>query len=287
MKLSKALIVALFGLLPMAVSAGERLLVVSSIKPVAMLVSAVAGDTVDSRLLLPPTASPHDFQLRPSEAKLLRRADAVFWVGPRLERFLAGPLASVPAAVALMGADVGQRGGHGHDHGHDDAHVWMSVIEVERMVRRIASVLSARLPQRSAYIHANAARFISELERAHLDLSALLLPVRERRYLLLHDGYSHFERDYRLRHAAVLSGTPDQLPGARHVAALRQRLLDGEFDCVFREPQYEPALLRNLLTGVAVTVIELDPLGLAADSGAEGFLQFYRRLGESFAACGK
>ena len=76
--------------------------VVSSIKPLQLLVSAVGGEGVDSQLLLPPDFSPHDAQLRPSQWQLLNRADLLVWVGPALERFLASALNGRGNALSLQ-----------------------------------------------------------------------------------------------------------------------------------------------------------------------------------------
>ena len=43
-------------------------------------------------LLVPGGASPHSFTLRPSDARRLNAAKAVFWIGPQVESFLERPL---------------------------------------------------------------------------------------------------------------------------------------------------------------------------------------------------
>lgn len=268
----------------LAAAAEPRPLVVSSIKPVQLLVAAVAGERVDNRRLLEPTASPHHFQLRPSDARLLRSADAVFWIGPPLERFLTKPLATGSASHALWPGGAGDEHDRGHDH-EIDAHIWMSTAQVRRMTQRIVEVLSQRLPAQRAAFEASAETFLRQLAALDRSLAEKLQPVRQRRYLLLHDGYRHFERQYGLQHAAVVTASSEQLPGTRHAAQLRERLLAGEFDCVFLEPQYDPALVASLLRDVRITTIELDPMGVETKVDADGFLTFYRRLGEAFTRC--
>lgn len=90
-----------------------------------------------------------------------------------------------------------------------------------------------------------------------------------------------------------MSGS-DRLPGARHIVELRARLQAGEFACVFREPQYAPAMLNALVAGLDIPVIEIDPLGSSdsarrtnkgKEEGADGFLGLYRQLGQAFLAC--
>ncbi|MNZ83855.1 High-affinity zinc uptake system protein ZnuA precursor [compost metagenome] len=105
----------------------------------------------EPQLIVDGAASPHTYNLRPSNARKLEKADVVFWVGPGLEAFLEKPLealASKATVVELEDAkgleklpfreggpfeahDHGDEGhdahdGHAeeegaHDHGHDHA----------------------------------------------------------------------------------------------------------------------------------------------------------------------
>ena len=71
----------------MRVHADESLpLVLSTIRPLHLIVLALAGDRVDAREFPGIGASPHDFVVRPSAIRLLESARVVFWIGPELER---------------------------------------------------------------------------------------------------------------------------------------------------------------------------------------------------------
>ncbi len=256
-------------------SASERLSVVSSIKPLQLLVTAIGGEAVDSRLLLAPGFSPHDAQLKPSQWQMLNKAELLVWVGPPLERFLASTLAGSSKALALYG-DADEDPG--------DPHIWMNVARVLQMSADLSERLSLLRPKQRALFEANAARLRSALDAQH---EAFLQSLTTRRptYLLPHNGYSHFERQYGLAPAAVLSPHDEQMPGTAHIADLRSRLLKGEFECVFREPQQSSRLISRLLSGVDVRVIALDPMGASVANARHGFEQYYRGLGEAFMAC--
>lgn len=125
--------------------------VVVSIKPVHSLVAAIMQGVGEPELIVDGAASPHTYNLRPSNARKLEKADVVFWVGPGLEAFLEKPLealASKATVVELEDAEgleklpfreggpfeahddgeesSGAHDGHAeqegaHDHGHDHA----------------------------------------------------------------------------------------------------------------------------------------------------------------------
>ncbi|MCZ7455310.1 zinc ABC transporter substrate-binding protein ZnuA [Rhizobium rhizogenes] len=125
--------------------------VVVSIKPIHSLVAAIMRGVGEPQLIVEGAASPHTYNLRPSNARKLEKADVVFWVGPGLEAFLEKPLealATKATVVELEDAkgleklpfreggpfeshdhgDEGHDGHNGHaeeegahDHGHDHA----------------------------------------------------------------------------------------------------------------------------------------------------------------------
>ena len=59
---------------PVRAANAERPLVVGSIRPLYLIVLAVAGNRVDARQLLDAGSSAHDFALRPSQLRLLSDA---------------------------------------------------------------------------------------------------------------------------------------------------------------------------------------------------------------------
>jgi zinc transport system substrate-binding protein len=267
-------------------------LVLSSVMPLQLIVQNVGGDAVTAELLAPASVSPHDFQLRPSDVQRVHAADLVFWVGPMLETYLHKLLRKLSNATAFY-PDLKNS---------EDPHVWMDADEVQSIARRVARLLSDRLPSRGAYFHANAARFSSEFRQYDKELQAQIDRSERRPYLLLHDGFSRFERHYGLPAGEMVMSGSDRLPGARHIVELRARLQAGEFACVFREPQYASAMLNALVAGLDIPVIEIDPLGanmslnMDSDSGfisngvggkegADGFFGLYRQLGQAFLTC--
>ena len=54
------------------------------IAPLHSLVASVMNGVGVPNLIIPPGSSPHDHQLRPSEAKAMQDANIVFWMGEEL-----------------------------------------------------------------------------------------------------------------------------------------------------------------------------------------------------------
>ena len=105
--------------------------VVTSIKPLHSLTSYIMEGVGEPGLIIDGVASPHNFQIKPSHAKMLQKADLVIWVGEDLESFLPTALKSIPKNSVVF--PLLEQSGlkklkfreknifEGHDdHGHDE-----------------------------------------------------------------------------------------------------------------------------------------------------------------------
>ncbi|MEP2942947.1 MAG: zinc ABC transporter substrate-binding protein [Hyphomicrobiales bacterium] len=102
--------------------------VVASIKPVHSLVAAVMEGVGKPGLIVEGAASPHNYALKPSQAKMLEDANIVFWIGHDLEPFLEKSLETIAAkakSVELIDAHdlikhEFREGGAFDEHGHEE-----------------------------------------------------------------------------------------------------------------------------------------------------------------------
>ena len=96
------------------------------ILPVHSLVAQVMDGVGEPDLIIPSGASPHGYSLRPSEARALSNADAVFWIGESLSPWLEDPIETLAAdamhVTLLRESDelVVIEFDDGHDDHHDD-----------------------------------------------------------------------------------------------------------------------------------------------------------------------
>ncbi len=88
--------------LPIASQAEAEPRVVASIPAVHSLVAGVMEGVGTPSLFVSGGASPHTFSLKPSQARELQDADAIFWIGDDLESFLEKPLKALGGKAAVV-----------------------------------------------------------------------------------------------------------------------------------------------------------------------------------------
>lgn len=136
MKTSRLLLLTTAAMaLAQTAAAEDALKVVTSIKPLYSLTTALtAGTATETTLLVKGAASPHTYSMTPSEARALQNADVVFWIGPALEHFLDKPLDALggnaqiveledaPGVETLAPREGGAFEAHEHDEDDHEGH---------------------------------------------------------------------------------------------------------------------------------------------------------------------
>lgn len=272
----------------------DSITVVGSIKPISLILSDIAGDLAEVETLLPPGASPHDFVLKPSDRRLLEKADLLVWSGPMTEPYLQRVIAASDtrdlAWIADEEKDESDHGKHEHEHeheahGHDELHPWLAPDAALEFAELIAHELSELKPSAAETIEANLAEFKRSLEAMDQANIAKLEPVKERSFVVFHDAYKGIVEHYGLNQVAAFTLDPSRKPGARHLQSLRDTLTSEAVNCVFIEPQFEPAALDAITRGMDIARGELDPLASTLEPGPGGYIRFVEGLVTEMTEC--
>lgn len=280
--------------------------VVVSISPVHSLVAGVMDGVAEPKLLIPATASPHAYALKPSAARALDQADLIVWVGEGLEAVLEQPLhslarnAQIVELMNLKGMHLlpGRKGGvwaqeehehevehHGHEHGEWDTHLWLAPDNARRIVEAVAEKLSVLDAANASRYQANAEAMLKRIAVLEERLRSQLAPVREHPYIVFHDAYHYFEDAFGLQPVGAISVSPDRTPGARRLVEIRKSIKARGATCVFSEPQFRPSTVKVVLEGTGAHAGVLDPLGANLPPGKSQWFALMQGLADSLTAC--
>lgn len=281
--------------------------VLVSIKPIHSLIAGVMEGVGTPGLIVAGSSSPHLYTLRPSDAQRLAKARLIFWVGPVLEGFLAKPLAALAGSAEIVEFDrepsvtllPAREGGdwekdeHHHEQRHVDAgagaerdgHLWLDPRNAEAIIDIAVARLSALDPANAPRYAANGAGVKQRLGALDAALRQRLAPVRGIPFVVFHDAYQYLERHYGLTAIGSITVSPERLPGARRLQAIRGKVVALGARCVFSEPNFEPALLRAIVEGTPAATGILDPEGTALPAGPELYEILMNKLADSLGAC--
>ena len=283
--------------------------VVTDVPITQSLVAGVMGDLGTPEVIVTKGADPHDYQLRPSQARALAGAHIVFWVGPEMTPWLNGPLEASGAATRVELLEVAgthlrhfeeaeadhddhdhadetdHADDHGHDHSGTDPHAWLDPDNARTWLAAIAETLAGADPENAVTYRANAdtaAQEIADLDASLKNRTGALT----KSIVVSHDAYGYLAEHYGLAIAGSLSEGDAARPGAARVSELRQILDSGNVACVFPEAGHDPKPLAVLTDGTPAKLgAPLDPAGLDLEPGPGLYRAVLDDLIEKITAC--
>ncbi|MEW5562180.1 zinc ABC transporter substrate-binding protein ZnuA [Enterobacter asburiae] len=283
--------------------------VVASLKPLGFIASAIADGVTPTEVLLPDGASEHDYALRPSDAKRLRNADLVVWIGPEMEAFMDKTATAFPESkkvtismlpgvkpLLIKGADddehdhdhdhgTAEKGDEDHHHGEYNMHLWLSPEIARLSAVAIHDKLVELMPQSRAKLDANLKDFEAQLAATDKQVGNELAPLKGKGYFVFHDAYGYFEKHYGMTSLGHFTVNPEIQPGAQRLHEIRTQLVEQKAACVFAEPQFRPAVVEAVARGTTVRMGTLDPLGTNIQLGKASYPAFLTQLANQYSSC--
>ena len=174
---------------------------------------------------------------------------------------------------------------HGHHHGTYDAHLWLSVARSKLLLNQVAETLAAVDSTNAAKYKDNAAKAAAALDALKSDLAAQLQAVQKRPFMVFHDAYQYFEKDYDLNAVGTVRVDPEHEPGAKRIGELHQMIADNKVVCLFSEPQFPAKIVTKLAADGKVKTAVLDPVGADLAPGKTMYGQLLHQLADSLSGC--
>ncbi len=283
------------------------------IAPLHSLVTQVMDGVGEPDLLIRPEASPHDYHLRPSEAKALSQANIVFWIGEGLTPWLEKPLSSLASSAtkiemmevqgtilygfregATFEAHVHSEEGHEeheehndhHHHGDHDPHVWLDPKNAEVWVEAIASALSNVDAEHAHIYKDNAKTAIIRLHQLSDDIKQQVQSLNGIKFIVFHDAYQYFEQRFQLLASGAISISDASKPSPARISKIRQTVKDLGVTCVFTEPQFNPELVNTVFENSTVkTIGTMDPIGANIAPGKDQYHSLLMAMINSLKQC--
>ncbi len=277
----KCLIFTLIAALSVAINASGKPEVLASIRPLQLIVNDLAGEWVESGVLVEGAGSPHHFAMRISDRKKIEQADLVVWIGPALERFfddvLEGKNRLTFTELPGLSWPVEQHGDH--DHPGADPHVWLSLDNVAIFAKALTGRLVEIRPDLDEELNANLNAFNRRLAGLRIKADKAF-ENSEGSFAVYHDGFRHFTKAHHLDQAAALTLVPEEQISAKRLAQLKAELQQAKCLIVDKSELHTAERYAQVLE---LPLVQVDLL--AADSAVGSYVDYYQSVANSFASC--
>lgn len=255
--------------------------VVVTIQPIHSLISGLMKGVGAPKLLIEGTTSPHQFSLKPSQARALHQADLIIWVSRNLETSLMKPIGQMkkPNGVLEISKIAGVK------LLEDDPHLWLHIGNAKTMLAESMRRLIAIDPANEQIYIINREHMTARLSRLDQEIAVELSPVKKIPFLVYHDAYQYIQLRYGLNFLGAVVTNADRRPGAKRIHQIRKMIKEAGVKCLFAEPQFNKSSLDTITKDTAVKLGELDPLGATLPQGPDAYFTLMKNLTRSISTC--
>ncbi|HKL58042.1 MAG TPA: zinc ABC transporter substrate-binding protein [Sphaerochaeta sp.] len=246
-----------------------------SILPQEYFVQRIAGNLVNTVVLVGEGQSPHSYEPTPSQMASLAKAKAWILSGTDFEQVLEGKVSSLyPNLLVVDGTEgVTFRSLEAHDdhEGHDehsmdadslerDRHTWLGWESAKILSDHILETALILLPGERALLEANHKQLVAEIDATFLSLKEKLAPLAGRKVFVYHPSFGYFFDEFDIVQEAVEIGGKE--PTARDLSLLIQKAKSEKAVALFVQKQFPLASAQTVAKAAGAKVLALDPLAL-------------------------
>ncbi len=263
----------------------DKISVAVSVAPQKAFVEAIVGDNMDVVTLIPPGASPTNYQPSPREMTALEKASVYFAIGVPTEEGNILPLVEANYSdvdivhLADLVEDVYEaryfedehdhededhededhedEDHEDHDHTGRDPHIWLSPKRVVVMVYEMVDVLVELDPEHADEYKQNADVFINELMGLDQEIKDIL-GNESLEFIIMHPSLGYFADDYGLEMVAIEEDGKNAT--SDHLQEVIEYAVQHDIHTVFYQSEFDSSQAATISEEINGSVVELDVL---------------------------
>ena len=278
---------ALIGPLVLAVSAADKIRVVTTIPDLKALTQEVGGKLVDVESLARGTQNAHELEVRPSLMLKLRRADVLIENGLELDswaevavqgannsKIVRGAPGRVDVSRGIQVLDVpGTRVDRsmGDVHPLGNPHYSLDPGQAPIVTQNIVDGLVRVAPELRATFEKNREAFLARLEEAMVRWTKVLEPVKGAKVVVYHPDYIYFLTRFGLGQVGMLEDRPGIPASPAHLTRVIRQMKEERIKVIIVEPWNDLKLATRVADEAGARAIVLASM-VGGVKGADSYI---------------
>ncbi len=248
-------------------AAEKKLKIVVSIIPLYNITKAITGDKADITVMVPPGASEHTFEPKPSQVKELADADIFIEVGAGMEfwdekMLRAAGNKKLKIIRCTDGVKLMQEQGEEHEKHHEagNPHIWLDPILVKDIAAKIYDAIAVPAFKQDPF-YARYALLDMQLDALDKYIRGEVSKFGIKNIVSFHPAWAYFEKRYGLKEVGVIEETPGKEPTPKELENIISQIKKYKIKTIFAEPQLPRKAADIIAKEAGVSVLVLDPVG--------------------------
>ncbi len=253
----------------------KRLKIITTLYPTYEFARNIAGDRAKVELLLPPGIEPHSFEPKPQDIVKIHASDIFIFttrtMEPWADNLLKGIQGTRPVVVDaseglhFITSEPEHGHSHGHKHGHAhkgedtiDPHVWLDLVNAQKMAENIYKALVKVDPNNQAYYQQNFEHYKSQLIDLDRSYKEQLSNCSKQVFISGgHRTFGYLAKRYNLRYLSAYGISPDSEPSAKALASLTRQVKREGLRHIFFEELMSPRVAETIAKETGAKLLQL------------------------------
>jgi len=232
------------------------------------MVENIAGDSVDTFMILPFGVSAHSYEPPPKQVVKLYKSDLVIYSGAGLEPWIDGFDFKNRVINMSLHVDLKELSSdnHNHEHHHDedsnlDPHYWLDLHNMIKATQYITEELMELSPSNKEQYAKNRDRYIDMLKNLDKQYKKALSNCKLNTLVVNHNAFSYLSSKYGFEVKALSGLSPEAEPSAKNMVNLIEHVKEHKIKTIFFEKFVSDKAIKSIAKEAKVSVGVLQPLG--------------------------
>ncbi len=286
--ISSICLVMLAGCSTSTQSDGDKIQIITSYYPYALVAEQIGGDFVEVESVYPVDSDAHSYEITPAQTMSLQDADLIIITNEEEDSTIYNSLKDNDNVLSVVedhddDEDHDDEDDHDDDHEHAESHSWLSPLQMEEAVSAITdSLIELDETNKLAYTEA-AGSLQAELQTVNADYQAFGAE-QTKSIVATHDAYETLTDDYGIEFVTLYGAHHDDEPTTKDIIDTVDLIKEQSINTIFVE-QDDPSnkVMRQIADEAAIGVDTL--YTLESESSSKSFnsiIDFYNYNLEMF-----
>ena len=266
--------------------AAAELSVAATIKPLQAIAQAVMQGRGSVTTLIGSRDSLHNSTLTPGDRLAIEKADLLLWAGPDFEiQFADVYQENIGRKPVLAATEVSGLTIHEDNEGRADIHFWLNTNNALLIARELVGYLAEIEPNYERSFQSGYRDFELQISKLEQTINESLSPFSDMPFLVFHDAFQYFEKQFNLTAGEVLLRDPEILPGMRELLNIRRKVQSLPVSCILMERGGNEELVSTIFVNQVPNLEFVDLFGFEVEDSAKAYLEIISGVADSFHAC--
>lgn len=254
----------------------NELTIYSDIFPVYDFTRYISGSASEVRLITPPGADPHHFEILPADIIALNKADVFLYCGvgnakiKNITASLSGKVLSCDVCTGVKSIDFKKSDKILKQKNHNhfaltqiDPHVWLDFENAMKMADDIYKAISASDKKNSSFYYQNNINLKKEIKALQKKYDKALSDCKITSFVHLgHFSFGYMAKRYNLKYITLQGLTPISEPSSKEIFEIIGFIRHNEnIEYIFTDIFLNPRFANTIAKQTGTKILKLNPMG--------------------------